>query len=177
MEKTPNVRFIRKNGRIIPIFSKEERKRRAALGSAQIAGGIGVAATSGFASGKLFKSGVKNARRSKLFSDAGLNLSNNPINDTLRKKATHGANRQFKRTKLKFRASKFALNTIGFGLGSSLAGVGITNITRGITGKERNNVEQTGDQFAGVIVSQPVTSSFKSGVGSTLLKALSKGKL
>ena len=177
MEKTPNVRFIRKNGRIIPIFSKEERERRKLQGAGLVAGGTAVAASAGFASGRVARSATQNARSAKLFTDAARTLSKTSSNNPLRDRAIKRGARQLKITKGKLQLAKFGVRGIGLGIGSAVVGLGLTKINEGISGNRDGIAMQTVAQSAGIVTAQPLFKSFKTGLGKRALDVIAKRRL
>ena len=177
MEKTPNVRFIRKNGRIIPIFSKEERERRKLQGGALAASGAVTAIGSGFAAGRIAKSATQNAKSASLFTQAASKLSKSSANTVLRDKAIKRGARQLKITKNKLKLAKFGVRGIGFGVGSSLIGLGVTRLNEAHTGTRDGIGAQTAAQVGGIAIAKPVFKSFKTGIGQRALDIIAKRKL
>ena len=198
-------RFIRRNGRIIPIGKKTGTKSgnapksyqnggkisakstkptkmsEKAKGAGFIASGLGLSALSGFAAGKLFKSAAKTGKEAKkMTKTAAFALGASGHTSSLGQKAgeilLRGAGRRAKTMNKKLAASKAVFKFGSNVIGASLIGVGISNFVEK-PGKQNSDAVEFGSTIAGYGTLLFANKAFKKALGNKLIRKLVKGKL
>ena len=200
MPQKKDVKFIRRNGRVIPIRSKDankalirilghpkpppKKKPKKSLfqGVGLVAAGLGVSALSGFAAGKLFKSAVKSGQEAiNLTKGAKFSFDfkygGTEFGEKVQEVLLKGAGKKAKKTATKIKLSKGILKFSGNVVAGAIAGEGIAKIIEELKGSRTNEVEHIASSVGGFVAVEAAQRAFKKGVGKKLiLKLVSRGK-
>jgi hypothetical protein len=166
-----NVRFIRKNGRVIPISESKNIKK----GAAEVAGGAGIGAATALTSGSLIsRAGSIRERGEKIadyssYKTAGRKMLHNNL---LNKKASAIAKNAFR------------VRNIGVGVASVLVGAGVNRIlgeTKLRDSQKRAEISGASGAAAGFLVHHSTrqianSAGFKRGMGNILRAAIKAAK-
>lgn len=182
------VRFIRKNGRIIPIRNKKD-SAKIKKGSALVAGGGALAAGSGYVAGRIFRSAQKTSEfiESSVESAADLMVKTKKTRKTgsripkgqmsFAELNISQAAKKVPKYKAKIFASAKTLKYGGFSLGGLLIGEGLQRLYEGSSGKETGVSGEIISTSAGIGTVALAKKGFKKGAGKSLLRLLSRGKI
>lgn len=167
-----NVRFIRKNGKIIPIKQKNSEAKK---GAAMIGAGFALSASSGYAAGKIFKSATKSASKSinlrkgaQLAFDFEHGSGNKKIQETLLRASAKRA----KETAKKINRSRALYKGGAILLGGALIGEGMTMLQ-----KETSHTGNIAAGMAGYGAAAVAGSLFRKGATKKVIKKVLGRKL
>lgn len=192
-----DVKFIRRNGRIIPIggkgapkkgVTKPEPLKKSSLSTATkkglvfVGAGIATALLANYGAGKLLKKGAEiGAKSVGMTKSAKLAFGASGHTTALGKKVGEillkGSVKQAKTTGTALKFSQ-GLRWAGGIVSGVLLGEGIAEVARGQKKKQLTIKEEVGTQLAGFAAASAGAYAFKKGASSPLIrKLLSRGKL
>lgn len=186
-----DVRFIRKNGRIIPIRQKKigELRREGSKGNKLIAAGAAVTVGSGYVAGKLFKS----AEKTSAFIEKSVDAAADLMVKTKKSKKTgkripkgqlsfsgfqiEQAAKKVPRYKAKIFAASKMVKYGGLGLGGILLASGFDRVFDSAAKRDLGVGGEVASGFAGIAGVELLRRGFSIGTGKKLAKILSRGKI
>lgn len=202
MSEKQKVRFIRVNGRVVPIRGstkandlrqKAKPKKKASeqasvkKGFAFVAAGAGISSVSGYVAGKLFKKSTKLGKEAaNMTSTASFALGktwpggfNTPMGDKVGNILLRGAAKRARKTAEKIRASKATFRFGAGFLGGLLVGQGFEELLRARSKNgELSDLAELSSGAAGQLSVLAGMTAFRKSAGKNLIKKiLSKGKL